>query len=304
MTNNTQPAEALRLAKMLTANEWPGHVTLVSYAQECVAELLRQHARITGLESALEAVGAGGVSGPLVGRTPISANAGEPTQGAFQRALSIRTAQGWNLGGDKVPVLYTDEINGEQVCRDDVWLCTTAALAAPPTAGFTAADMATANAQGFRDGVASLLANAGEPFGWVKQSEIDSSKQFGGSINLWRRRYDCDVPVYLAAPPTAQAEGWRQIETAPKDGTHILLHAPACEHEGAPVQARTTYGHWRAPSDTPRIKYQDGFAPEPEWEDFEPFWASWDGGFTEEHPPTHWMPLPPPPTSAEGVEHG
>ena len=107
-----------------------------------------------------------------------------------------------------------------------------------------------------------------------------------------------------AAPPTAQAEGWRPISTAPKDGTHILLHAPACEHEGAPVQARTTYGHWCAPSDTPRIKYQDGFAPEPEWEDFEPFWASWDGGFTEEHPPTHWMPLPPPPTSAEGVEHG
>ena len=29
---------------MLTANEWPGHVTLVSYARECVAELLAQHA--------------------------------------------------------------------------------------------------------------------------------------------------------------------------------------------------------------------------------------------------------------------
>ena len=36
--------EALRLAEMLTADEWPGSVTLVSYAQECVAELLRQHA--------------------------------------------------------------------------------------------------------------------------------------------------------------------------------------------------------------------------------------------------------------------
>ncbi len=45
--------EALRLAEMLTADEWPGSVTLVSYARECVAELLRQHARITELESQL-----------------------------------------------------------------------------------------------------------------------------------------------------------------------------------------------------------------------------------------------------------
>lgn len=99
------------------------------------------------------------------------------------------------------------------------------------------------------------------------------------------------------SPPEGMVGGWMPIETAPKDGTEILLHAPACDYEGAYVQARTTYGRWRAPIDTPRIKYQDGFAPEPEWEDFEPFWASWDGGFTEEHPPTHWMPLPPPPTS-------
>lgn len=77
MTDNTQP-EALRLAEMLTADEWPGHVTLVSYAQECVTELRRQHARIAELESELEAVGAGGVSGPLMGRASLSANAGEP----------------------------------------------------------------------------------------------------------------------------------------------------------------------------------------------------------------------------------
>jgi len=37
------------------------------------------------------------------------------------------------------------------------------------TAGFTAADMATASAQGFRDGVASLSANAGEPSGHIKE---------------------------------------------------------------------------------------------------------------------------------------
>ena len=32
MTDNTQP-EALRLAELLTADEWPGNMTLVSYAQ-------------------------------------------------------------------------------------------------------------------------------------------------------------------------------------------------------------------------------------------------------------------------------
>ena len=66
MTDKTQP-EALRLAELLTADEWPGNMTLVSYARECVAELRRQHTRIAELESELEAVGAGGVSGPLMG---------------------------------------------------------------------------------------------------------------------------------------------------------------------------------------------------------------------------------------------
>ena len=49
---NKQQPDALRLAEMLTADEWPGNVTIVSYARECVAELLRQHARIAELEQA------------------------------------------------------------------------------------------------------------------------------------------------------------------------------------------------------------------------------------------------------------
>ena len=48
MTDKQQP-EALRLAGMLTADEWPGSVTLVSYARECVAELRRQHAELEAL---------------------------------------------------------------------------------------------------------------------------------------------------------------------------------------------------------------------------------------------------------------
>ena len=44
--------ESLRLEEMLTAKEWPGHVTTVSYAaRECVAELRRLHAYCQELES-------------------------------------------------------------------------------------------------------------------------------------------------------------------------------------------------------------------------------------------------------------
>ena len=52
MDTKQQP-EALRLAEMLTADEWPGNVTLVSYARECVAELRRIHAYCQELESQL-----------------------------------------------------------------------------------------------------------------------------------------------------------------------------------------------------------------------------------------------------------
>ena len=51
-----------------------------------------------------------------------------PAAEPYQQALDIRIAQGWQLGGNACPVLYTDTINGEQVCRDDLWLATTAGL--------------------------------------------------------------------------------------------------------------------------------------------------------------------------------
>ena len=166
-----QQPEALRLAEMLTADEWPGSVTLVSYAQECVAELLTQHARITELESQLA-----------------------------QR--------------------------------------------------FDAADMATAAAQGFRDGVASLSANAGEPRNAIdRDALIDAIAQ--GLHRTWHctrvweawhfgtMSQDDFEPVdesetpteiadavlaLLAAPPAAQAEGWISVderlpgEQGPADG--------------------------------------------------------------------------------------
>ena len=83
-----------------------------------------QHARITDLEAQLEAIGAGGVSGPLIG---------QPQAMPDLSQLTERGAKAW-AGVDA------------QGLRE----------------GFTAADMATASAQGFRDGVASLTAQAAD----------------------------------------------------------------------------------------------------------------------------------------------
>ena len=81
-------------------------------------------ARIAELEAQLEAIGAGGFS-PLIG---------QPQAMPDLTQLTERGAKAW-AGVDA------------QGLRE----------------GFTAADMATAAAQGFRDGVASVAANAGEP---------------------------------------------------------------------------------------------------------------------------------------------
>ena len=77
-----------------------------------------QEARITDLEAQLEAIGAGGVSGPLIG---------QPQAMPDLSQLTERGAKAW-AGVDA------------QGLRE----------------GFTAADIATASAQGFRDGAASV----------------------------------------------------------------------------------------------------------------------------------------------------
>jgi hypothetical protein len=94
----------------------------------------------------------------------------------------------------------------------------------------------------------------------------------------------------------AAAREWRPIETAPKDGTHILLYAPAREYAGKPTEPRLTYGYWMIWEHGEYLGDCGGECRCPEYGDTpEPSWYSEDGGFTPENPPTHWKALPLPP---------
>ena len=128
-----------------------------------------QHARITDLEAQLEAIGAGGVSGPLIG---------QPQAMPDLSQLTERGAKAW-AGVDA------------QGLRE----------------GFTAADMATVSAQGFRDGVASVSAG-GEPVAWMTRLP-SGSEVFARTRDF----YPDAAPVYTHPSPPEGMAGWQPIET-------------------------------------------------------------------------------------------
>ena len=71
--------------------------------------------------------------------------------------------------------------------------------------------------QAQREAKAAPQQEAQEPFGWVKSSEIESARRHGGSINLWRIRYDCDTPLYLEAPRQEAQEPIGHLRMGPKE---------------------------------------------------------------------------------------
>ena len=163
----TQQPEALRLANVCS--------NLTRYSMDAhliAAELGRQHARITDLEAQLEAIGAGGVSGPLIG---------QPQAMPDLSQLTERGAKAW-AGVDA------------QGLRE----------------GFTAADMATASAQGFRDGVASLsLTAAGqEPVAWLYEHKLLGTKQAFTTEPPPGLKEKC-TPLYSHPSPPEGMAGWR-----------------------------------------------------------------------------------------------
>ncbi|OAK58468.1 hypothetical protein A3K88_21705 [Pseudomonas putida] len=90
---------------------------------------------------------------------------------------------------------------------------------------------------------------------------------------------------------------WQPIASAPLDGTEVLLASVGQTFDGVPIPDRVTMGHYTVGDELLKhVGDCGGVCRCPEYEDIEPFWMSWDGGFTDENPPTHWMPLPAPPT--------
>lgn len=82
------------------------------------------------------------------------------------------------------------------------------------------------------------------------------------------------------------------MSSAPRDGTDIMLYSPAGVTCGQQYPERITIGHWASDEEC-RIDIGDcgGDCHCREYEYSDPSWISWDGGFTEEHPPTHWAHL-------------
>ncbi|ANC03989.1 hypothetical protein AB688_18480 [Pseudomonas putida] len=80
--------------------------------------------------------------------------------------------------------------------------------------------------------------------------------------------------------------GWRSIETAPRDGTEIILRKGDRVTAGAWIEWVKSESHFHGTTGV--------YLGETEI-DSGGNWHSWDGGFCDDDEPTHWQPLPAPP---------
>lgn len=143
-----------------------------------------------------------------------------------------------------------------------------------------------------RAALAQARAEQAEPVAWRAWFDADHGARW--LFTLWPQEERLDVdwqPLYTAPPaaPVAKLEPWQPIETAPKDGRHVLIanDTPGSIHpcEGYYVTPEHRYGK-------------------------EPKHAGWWrlAGSSEAsvhgRTPTHWMPLPPPPVAAHNAKLG
>ena len=127
---------------------------------------------------------------------------------------------------------------------------------------------------------------------WLKEADVLESRD--GLLDkgeAWamrecaRQLSEALTPLIASDDGRAQAHeqaGWQPIETAPKDGTWVLVWGPleawsSVKAAWYAMNRRIGRAYWK----------MDG-----EWDDYE----------LADNQPTHWMPLPDPPTSSQAHE--
>lgn len=123
------------------------------------------------------------------------------------------------------------------------------------SSGFTAADMATAAAQGFRDGVASLAANAGEPVahlwqhGETGRTRVLMPDMIVDADASWR----LVGPLFLGSPrsPPEGMAGWKWVPVEPTEEMLAAAHDGDREYTlrnfgDVMTVMQGPYDHWAA----------------------------------------------------------
>lgn len=87
------------------------------------------------------------------------------------------------------------------------------------------------------------------------------------------------VPLYASAPPAPAAEAWRPISECPENESVVFTWA-GNPHVGGCVIGRMERNRMRMSGHRRDL-----------------FWGGPWAEQTDEHPPTHWMPLPAPPAA-------
>lgn len=108
------------------------------------------------------------------------------------------------------------------------------------------------------------------------RDEVTSNRAFARGE---QRRVFNELRAILASAPVAT--GWIPIETAPKDGTWVLLYGKEPWPERDDNLQSIVTGFWNADS-----QFGDG-----EWA-----FCYWDSDWRSTFKPTHWQPLPPAPS--------
>ncbi|WP_422846917.1 hypothetical protein ACOYR4_13165 [Acidovorax sp. M14] len=141
------------------------------------------------------------------------------------------------------------------------------------------------DAQGLRDSAASA---GSEPVAWVDEralSWLANSRSLSATITTKLERgksFERPMPLYLhPSPPEGMVGGWQDITTAPKDGTYLLLWE---QYSTNPFVGCWAFGSWSVSHE--HVDAEGG----------------WDGANVvdsiSQDRITHWIPLPPSPTSS------